>query len=115
MVWIAATGGPMNTMPAGLQRGGELRVLREESVAGMDGLRTGALRGRDDGVDVQVALPCGSGPDADRDVGLCDVAGARVGVAEHRDRPDPHRAQRADDPDRDLAAVGDQNGVEGLR
>ena len=41
----------------------------------MDGLGTGALRGRDDGVDVEVAPACGRGPDADRDVRLGDVAG----------------------------------------
>ena len=95
-----------------LQGGGELCVLRKESVAGVDGLRAGAPGGRDDGVDGQVALPGRRGTDADRDVGLGDVAGAGVGVAEHRDRADPHRAQRADDPHGDLAAVGDQNGVE---
>ena len=48
----------------------------------------------------------------DRDVGLGDVAGVGVGVAVDGDRADAHLAQRADDPDRDLAAVGDQNGVE---
>ena len=33
----------------------------------------------------------------------------RVGVGEDRDRFDAHLAAGADDPDRDLAAVGDQN------
>jgi hypothetical protein len=51
----------------------------------MDGLGTGALRGRDDGVDVEIALACGRGPDADRDVRLDHVTGTGVGVAEHRD------------------------------
>ena len=113
IVWIAAAGGPMNTMPACLQRRRELGVLREESVSGMDGLGTGALRGRDDGVDVEIALARRGGPDADRDVGLGDVAGTGVGVAEHRDRTDPHLAKCADHPDRDLSAVGNKNGVEG--
>ncbi len=45
IVWIAATGGPMNTMPGRLQRRREFGVLREESVSGMDGLGAGALRG----------------------------------------------------------------------
>ena len=114
IVWIAATGGPMNTMPAVSQRGGELRVLREESVAGVDRLRAGAPGRRDDGVDVEVALPRGRRSDAHRDIGLGDVARTGVGVAEHRDRADSHGAQRADDPHGDLAAVGDQNGVESL-
>ena len=71
-------------------------------------------RGGDDRVDVEVALPRRGRADADRDVGLGDVAGAGVGVAEHRDRADAHGAQRADHPHRDLAAVGDQNGIEEL-
>ena len=77
-------------------------------------LRAGAPGRGDDGVDVEVALPCGRRPDGHRDVGLGDVAGARVGVAEHRDRADTHRTKRADDPHGDLATVGDQNGVEAL-
>ena len=101
----------MNTMPAACSAAANSRVLREEPVAGMHRLRAGAPRRGDDGVDVEVALPCRRRPDAHRDVGLGDVAGAGVGVAEDRDRADAHRAQRADDPHRDLAAVGDQNGV----
>ena len=112
MVWIAATGGPMNAMPAASQRGGEFGVLREESVAGVDGLRAGAARRVDDRVDAQVALPCRRGPDADRGVGLGDVPGVGVGVAEDRDRADSHGPQGADDPHGDLAAVGDQDGVD---
>ena len=112
MVWIAVDRRPDEHDARRLQRGGEFGVLREESVAGVDGLGAGAARGVDDRVDVQVALPCGCGPDADRDVGLGDVAGVGVGVAEDGDRADTHLAQRADHPHGDLAAVGDQNGVE---
>ncbi len=95
-----------------LQRGGELRVLREESVARVDRLSAGALRRRHYGVDVEVALPRGGRSDVDRDVGLGHVARTGVGIAEHRDRSDAHRAQRADDPNGDLASVGDQNSAE---
>ena len=52
------------------------------------------------------------GPMPHRDVGLGDVPGVGVGVAVHGDRTNTHGAQRADDPHGDLAAVGDQNGVE---
>ena len=72
----------------------------------MDGLGTGALRGCDDGVDVEIALARRGGSDADRDVRLGHVAGTGVGVAEHRDRTDTQLAERADHPDRDLTAVG---------
>ena len=75
----------------------------------MHRLCAGALSGRDHRVDIEIALARGRGPDVDGDVCLGDVAGAGVGVAEHRDRPDTHRTQRADHPHRDLAAVGDQD------
>ena len=75
-------------------------------------LRAGAPGRGDDGVDVEVALPCGRRPDGHRDVCLGDVAGARVGVAEDRDRADAHRTQSADHPNRNLATVGNQDGVE---
>ena len=95
-----------------LQRRGELRVLRKESVAGVDRLCAGASGRLNDCLDVEVALPRGRGADAHRDVGLGHVAGTGVGVAEHRDRADTHRPQRADDTHGDLAAVGHQNGIE---
>ena len=113
IISMAATGGPMNTTPAPSQRRGEFGVLREESVAGVDGLRAGATDRLEDRVDRQVALPGGRRADADRDVGLRDVPGVGVGVAVDGDRADAHRPQRADDAHGDLAAVGDQNGVEG--
>ena len=71
--------------------------------------------GVDDRVDVEVALPRRGRADADRDVRLGDVAGVGVGVAVDGDRADAHRAQRADDAHGDLAAVGDQDGVESRR
>ena len=100
--------------PGSLQRGRELRVLREESVAGVNGLRTSAAHGVEDGIDRQVALAgraaVRSGPRRRPD----DVPGVRVGIAEHRDRPNSHGTQRADHPHRDFAAVGDQNCIEEL-
>ena len=90
-------------------RAGEARVLREEPVAGVDRLRPGAARRRDQRAGVQVALKRGGRTDPDRLVGLEHVPGAGVRVAVHRDAGDAERAQRADDADGDLAAVGDQN------
>ena len=94
-----------------VQGGGELRILREESVSGVDGLGTGASRSLDDGFDVQVALPGGRGPDAHGHIGLCDVTRAGVGVAVHGHRSDAHPVQGSDHPDRDLAAVRNQHSV----
>ena len=97
-----------------LQRRGELCVLRKEPVAGVHRLGAGASRGLDDRLDVEVAQPRRRRADAHGGVGLGDVAGAGVGIAEHRHRPDTHGTQRADDPHGDLAAVGYQNGIESL-
>jgi hypothetical protein len=53
----------------------------------------------------------GGGRTADQDglVRLADVPGAGVGVAVDRDAGDAERAERADDADRDLAAVRHQD------
>ena len=104
----------MNTMPAACSAAANSRVLREESVSGVHGLRAGADRGLDDRVDVEVALPRRRGADAHGGVGLRDVAGAGVGVAVDGDRADTHGRSVRMTRHRDLAAVGDQNGVESL-
>ncbi len=78
----------------------------------MHRLRAGTDRCTDHGGDVQVALAGGRWADPHGDVGLGDVPGAGVGVAENRDGTDAQRAQRADDPHRDLATVGNQDSVE---
>ena len=88
---------------------GERRVLGEEAVAGMDRLGVGDLGGRDQPRDVQVALGAVLGPDADALVGEADGERARVGRRVGHDRPDPHLPARAEDPEGDLPAVGDQD------
>ena len=92
IVAMAAAGGPMNTMPAVVEGGREFRVLREEAVARMYGLRTGAHRGVDDGGDVQVALPGRCRAEQHGGVGLAHVAGAGVGIAVDGHRADAHAA-----------------------
>ena len=94
------------------ERRREIGFLGEESVTGVDGLSAGADRRPNDRVDVEIALSRRRRADADGHVGLCDVAGAGVGIAVDRDRSDSHGAQRTDDADGDLAAVGHQNGIE---
>ena len=54
---IALAGGPMNTIPAASQRGGEIGVLGEEPVARVDRLGAGAPGGVEHRGDVEVALP----------------------------------------------------------
>ena len=81
---------------------GEVGVLREEAVAGMDRVGAGALRGADVLLGVEVAR------DLDRLVGGARVEGAAIVRRGHRDRADPELAARAEDPDGDLAAVRHQ-------
>jgi hypothetical protein len=65
----------------GVQRPGEVRVLAEESVAGVHRLGAGVLAGPDDRLDAEVALGGRGGADPDGGVGLAHVAGAGVGIA----------------------------------
>ncbi len=100
--------------PAALAHLGELGVLREEAVAGVDRVGAGDLGRRDDRRDVEVGLLRRGRPDADALVGELDVQ--RVGVDRRvdRDGADPELARSADHPQRDLAAVGDQDLLEQL-
>lgn len=96
-----------------MQGGREFGVLGEESVTRVDGLGSGAHRGVDHLLDVEVALPGRRGADQDRGVGLGDVPRLRVGLAEDGHGADAHPLEGADDAHGDLAAVGNQNGVKG--
>jgi hypothetical protein len=87
----------------------ERRVLRQEAVAGVDRVGAGGAGGGEDRLDAEVAGGGGRGADPDRLVRLGHVPGAGVGVAVDGDAGDAHAAQRGDDPDGDLAAVGDED------
>ena len=101
--------GPMKAMPCSRQPLGEAAVLGQKAVAGMHRLRAGCRAGRDDGVDVEIALRRGRRADPHRFVGVQHRAGKTVGIGIDRDRGDAHAAQRAADPRGDFAAVGNQN------
>ncbi len=91
---------------------GERAVLGEESIAGVQCLRTGGESRLDDPLDREVARACRCRADAPCNIGVRDVPRVGVGVAVHGDRADPHRPQRADDADRDLSPIGDEHRVE---
>lgn len=91
---------------------GELGVLGEEPVTGMHGTRTGRGGGRDDRIDVEIALAGGRRAQPHGDVGERDMRGVPVGIAVDRDGADAEAAQGADDAAGDLAAVGDEHGGE---
>jgi hypothetical protein len=69
MARICAAVGPMNVQPGGLHGGGEVGVLGEEAVAGVDRLGPRDARDADDLVAVQVGLARRRRPDADASVG----------------------------------------------
>src|SRR3954447_974058 len=87
----------------------ELRVLRQEPVARVDGLCACPARGVKDPLLVQVALAGRPSADEVRLVRVRDVRGVPVGLRVDRDRPDPELAQRSEHPDRDLAAIRHQH------
>ena len=91
---------------------GKAGVLREEAVARMHRVGAGDLAGGEQRRHVEVAVACGRRADADAFVGEPHVHGVGVGGGMHRDRRDAELLAGAQHPERDLAAVGDENFVE---
>ena len=88
---------------------GEVGVLGEEAVAGVHRVGAGLLRGGDDLLDVEVGVGGGGAAERVGLVGEPDEHGVAVRVGVHRDAADAGVLAGADDTDRDLAAVGDEN------
>ena len=97
-------------LDAGLDaRPGEIGVLGEEAVTGMDGVHPFFNRQGHDRGDVQIALDRLAGlADLIRFVGLEPVHGEAVFMRVNRDRSNAKLMSRPKDPNRDLAAVGHQ-------
>ena len=95
--------------PRALDLVGEVRVLGEEPIARVNGLRVGHLRRRDDGRHIQVALRAGRRSDADGLVGEAHVLGLAVRLGVDDDSPNVELAARALDAQRNLATIGDQH------
>ena len=93
---------------AALANIGEVGVLGEEPVAGMDGVDVLHLGGGDDAVDPQVAFAAGGSADADRVVGHLGVHRVCVRLRVDGDGADVQLPAGADDPDGDLPAIGYQ-------
>ena len=91
---------------------GEVGVLGEKAVARMDRLGAGGARRIDDRLDMQVAVLRRCRADEHCFVRQIDMHGIAIGIREHDDGGEAHALRRADDPARDLAAVGDQQLVE---
>src|SRR6266568_3173495 len=100
---------PDETDVAALADVGEVGVLRQKAIAGMNGIDIGDFGGADDAVNAQVTLAAGGFTDANRFVGHLDVhrVGVRLGI--DRDSPNVQLLTGANDADGDLAAIGHQN------
>ena len=84
-------------------------VLGQESVARMDRVGAGSACDVEDRVNVEIAAGGLVRPEVERLMCLADVARGAVAVGIHGDSRQPHLAARANDPDGDLAAVGDED------
>ena len=92
---------------------GEVRVLREEAVAGMDGVDMRLFRHADDVVDVEVSLDrLLAGADEIGFVRLEAVQGEAVLVGIDGHRADAQFGSRTHDADGDFAAVGDEDAAD---
>ncbi len=87
----------------------EVGVLGEESVAGVDGVRSRAPRDGEELRGDEVRLGARRAFERVGLVGELDVPGVAVLVGVDGDRRDAGVARGADDADRDFAAVGDEH------
>jgi hypothetical protein len=75
----------------------------------MDGVSAGDLGGRDDARDVEIRFARRCGSDADVVVSKANVQGFAIRLGVNRDGLDAELAAGANDAQRDLAAVRDQD------
>ena len=94
---------------AGLAHFGEVGVLRQQSVAGMDRIHVGDLRRADDRRNVQIAQRQLRRPDADGLVGKAHGQRIAVGLAVNGDRADAQFLARANDAQCNLSAIRNQD------
>ena len=99
-------------MPWCAEHLGEARVLGQEAVARMDRVGAGDLAGGDQRRDVEIAVAGRRRADADALVGEPHMHRVGIGGRMHRDGRDAELLAGAQDAQRDLAAVGDQDLVE---
>ena len=101
--------------PGLLERDRERLALRQEAVAGMDGLGAGLAAGLHDVLDDEIGLRGGRGTNGDGFVRHLHMQGVPVGLRVDCDRLDAELARGLDDPTGDLAPVGNQDFLEHAR
>ncbi|MDT4844570.1 hypothetical protein FQZ97_785360 [compost metagenome] len=95
--------------PALLDPLGEIGVLRQEAVAGVNGFGVGHLGRGDDGGHAEVALPRSRRPDTDRLIRQAHILGIAIGFGIDHHRLDAHLTASALDPQGNFTPVGDQD------
>src|SRR5215469_16822048 len=88
---------------------GELGVLGQEAVTGMDGFGAGDLAGGDDGGNIEIGLRRRRWAHTHAFIRQLDVHRLAVGGGMNRHGGDAHLLAGADDAKRDFAAVGDED------
>ena len=91
---------------------GKAGIFGEEAVARMDGIGAGDLAGRQQRRNIEIAVARRRRPDAHALVGKPHMHGVGVGGGMHRNGVDAEFLARAQNAERDLAAIGYQNLVE---
>ena len=91
---------------------GEVGVLGEEAVAGVDTVRAAAADRVQDRLGVEVALSCALAAERVRLVGEADVVGVAIELGVHGDGLHAEVPSGPDDPHGDLTTVGDQDLLE---
>ena len=84
----------------------EVGVFRQQTVTGMNGVHIGDLGRADDGGNIEIALRELRRSDADRLIGKAHVQGVPVCFAVDCHRANAEFLARANDAQRDLAAIG---------
>ena len=92
-----------------LAGGGEIGVLAEKPVAGVDGVGAAVAGGGQNAVGAEVTLRGRRRPHGAASSAMRTCKRGAVGLGIDRHGGDAHFPQRADDTDGDLAAIGDQN------
>ena len=92
---------------------GELVVLRQEAVAGVDGVSTAGGGGRQDVGNVEVALAAQGFAHADRFICELHMQSVFIHRAVNRHGGNAELAAASNDPEGNLAAVGDQHFADG--
>ncbi len=94
---------------------GEARVLGQEPIARMYSVGAGDFAGGQQRGNVEIGIARRGRADADGLVGELHVHGVGVGGRVHGDRRDAELLRRAENSQRDFAAIGDENFIEHSR